>query len=75
VGTISRTVNGNGGALLFAGGGTAFDSVKVSSDVDFAAAEFRYADVPEPPTLSVGIALCAVGLLRRKTHRSKSSAK
>jgi hypothetical protein len=52
VGTIARSVSGDGGALLFAGSGGPFDSVEVVSDIDFAAAQFRYApaDVPELPT-------------------------
>jgi hypothetical protein len=50
--TISLDVNGNGGALLFAAAanpGTYFDSVTLTSDVDFAAGQFRYA-MPEPAT-------------------------
>ena len=52
VGTIARSVSGDGGALLFAGSGGPFDSVEVVSDIDFAAAQFRYApaSVPELPS-------------------------
>jgi hypothetical protein len=42
VGVLPLSVSGNGGALLFAATGGPFDSVDVSSDVDFAAAQFRY---------------------------------
>jgi hypothetical protein len=61
VGTIQQNVNGNGGALLFAASGGPFDSVEVTSDIDFAAAEFRYAEVPEPSTAlpMLGVVLLA----------------
>jgi hypothetical protein len=64
IGTLSRDVSGNAGALLFAGTGDTFDSVEVSSDNFFAAAQFRYVvdasstPVPEP---SAGV-LVLIGL-------------
>ena len=68
-------VSGNAGALLFAAiapPGTSFDSVTLTSDVDWAAGQFRYAPaaqaLPEPRTwelLCVGAAaLLAAGRKR-----------
>jgi hypothetical protein len=68
LGVLQRSVDGNGGALLFAAAGGVFDSVSVSSDVDFAAAEFRYTAVPEPSSRSfiiLGGLLVGLSCLRR----------
>jgi hypothetical protein len=59
--TISRDVIGNAGALLFAAqapAGQFFDSVTFTSDVDWAAGQFRYALAPEPEA----VAMILVGL-------------
>jgi hypothetical protein len=58
--TLSLDVSGNGGAVLFAAmadQGSAFDSVTLASDADWAAGQFRYAAAtaaPEP--WSIGLA-------------------
>ena len=54
VGSISMNVNGNGGALLFAGQATAptspFTSVNITAGAtDFAIAQLRYQLAPAPP--------------------------
>jgi hypothetical protein len=50
--TLSLPVSGDSGARLFAATGGVFDSVLVSSDTDFAAAQFRYAvNTSEPGSL------------------------
>jgi len=59
VGVLQRSVDGNGGALLFAGTGDGFDSVEVSSDIDFAAAQFRYSLAPAVPEPSSGLLVVA----------------
>jgi hypothetical protein len=70
--SISRDVNGSGGALLFADSGGVFDSIVVTSDADFAVGQLRYSlatPTPEPSTW----ALSASGLLLlgwRKRRRS-----
>ena len=48
VGSIQRSVLGYAGAVLFAGSGTMFDSVEITSDIDFAAGRFRYVLAPAP---------------------------
>jgi hypothetical protein len=66
VGTLQQSVSGDAGAMLFAGMGGPFDSVEVASDVDFAAAEFRYteAQTTATPESSTGLlTLGAMGLL------------
>jgi len=75
--SISLDVSGNAGALLFAATappGTFFDSVTLTSDVDWAAGQFRYAPfaqtVPEPRLwglLSAGlVVLLAVSRKRNR---------
>jgi hypothetical protein len=59
IGVLQRSVDGNGGALLFAGTGAVFDSVEVSSDIDFAAAQFRYSLAPPVPEPSSGLLVVA----------------
>jgi hypothetical protein len=66
--TLTLNVNGNGGALLFAATGGRFDAIDVSSDVDFAAAEFRYEPVPEPSSWIFMAA--ALGALAYNVRRS-----
>ena len=68
-GTVTRDVNGNAGARLFAVAadpGTFFDSLIITSDADWAAGQFRYAlsgpatGAPEPAStalVAAGIAL------------------
>ena len=69
VGTIARSVSGNAGALLFAGSGGPFDSVEVVSDIDFAAAQFRYTTTaPELPT-SVLLLGPLVAILKRGARK------
>ena len=72
--TLTLSVDGNGGALLFAAAGGSFDAVDVVSDVDFAGAEFRYeaaAPVPEPST-AIPIAGLIAGFA---IYRGRSSAR
>ena len=59
--TISLDVSGNAGAVLFAAQadpGTFFDSVTLTSDVDWAAGQFRYQldTVPEPRSYALLLA-------------------
>lgn len=68
VGSISRDVVGNAGALLFAASGSAgteFTKVTISSDIGFAFANVRYGGsaVPEPGSLIMLFGAGAVGLL------------
>jgi PEP-CTERM motif len=73
-GTLALLVQGNSGARLFAAGGGVFDSVQVSSDTDFAAAEFRYVvATPEPGSLWLlaGV-LVAFGWRCQRRWKSKS---
>ena len=73
-GVISIDVSGNAGARLFAAEGAFFDSVMISSDVDFGSAEFRYALAPEPCGVwLVGLACAAGGVVGRRAQRSKSA--
>ncbi|HLH19598.1 MAG TPA: PEP-CTERM sorting domain-containing protein [Bryobacteraceae bacterium] len=66
VGTIDRSVSGDGGALLFAGSGGPFDRVDVASDIDFASAQFRYTPTPEPAAFWLaGAGLLAIVRRRR----------
>jgi hypothetical protein len=75
VGTITRSVNGNAGALLFAASTTttSFNRVDLSSSQDFAIANLRYtsaANVPEPSTVT----LCLIGggvLVLFRSRRSR----
>ena len=69
-GTITRDVNGFGGALLFAAQSTdPFTSVVVTSNVDFGIAEVRYAvsgyAIPEPGTFLL-VACGALYIVKRK---------
>jgi hypothetical protein len=75
VGTLPLSVSGNGGALLFAATGGVFDSVEVSSDVDFAAAQFRYTQsdasttaTPEPSggVFVLGLTFVVASILARR---------
>ena len=73
--SISRPVNGDAGARLFATSarpGDLFDSITVRSDTDWAACQFRFAPaatIAEPPSLSVFLiglaALIAILITRR----------
>lgn len=80
LGAISRDINGQAGARLLAGvSSVAFDHVVVSSDIDFAMAQFRYSSdavgaSPTPEPASWGMMLGGFGMLggslryrRRKT--------
>ncbi len=70
VGTIDRSVSGNGGALLFAGSGGPFDRVDVASDLDFASAQFRYTPTPEPAAFWLaGAGLLAIFRRKRSIAR------
>jgi hypothetical protein len=71
--TISLDVSGNSGAMLFAAEadpGVYFDSVTLTSDIDWAAGQFRYG-VPEPQsfvTMLAGLGiLCVVSKQKRRT--------
>lgn len=74
IGTITRTINGNGGARLMAGQagvGEKFTSVKLSSNTSFAIAQLRYqlSVIPEPATwglLIAGFAMVGVAARRRR---------
>ena len=55
VGTITRDIDGNAGALMLgASSSTPFDSIMVSSDVDFAVAEIRIGVTGEDNSLTFG---------------------
>ena len=74
--TISLDVSGNGGARLFAAQadpGTFFDSVTLTSDIDWAAGEFRYApaQVPEPGTFAMAIAMAILLTITRKLRGTR----
>lgn len=72
---ITLNVDGNGGALLFAAGadpGARFDSVVITSDADWAAGQFRYAEatttIPEPD--SGALLLIGLVLFLRSSRRT-----
>lgn len=71
LGSISRSITGDGGARLFAGQavGGQITSVVVSSDWDFGLAQFRYRSaanpIPEPSTWTFMLA-CSLVLLGAK---------
>lgn len=78
VGTITRSVDGNGGARLFAAiadFGSTFTSVRVTSSADFAVAQLRYrlddgTIIPEPATwgmMILGFGLVGFAMRRRKS--------
>jgi hypothetical protein len=78
LGTITRPVDGNAGARLFAAVadfGTSFTHVRVRSDVDFAVAQLRYrlddgSVIPEPATwgmMILGFGFVGFAMRRRKT--------
>ena len=79
--TVTRDVDGNGGALLFAVAadpGTFFDSLTIASDADWAAGQFRYAPsspataVPEPASaalVAAGMALLLTLLKKQRIER------
>jgi len=78
--SITRSVQGQAGALLFAGtSDVAFDRVVVTSDIDFAMAQFRYAlssssPVPEPATWAfMIIGFGAIGAAMRSANRKAAS--
>jgi hypothetical protein len=80
LGTITRTINGNGGARLLAAiadPGTAFTSVRVTAATDFAIAQLRYqlSVVPEPATWAMLIAgFGMVGFAARRRRESSVAA-
>jgi hypothetical protein len=89
VGTITRNVHGNAGALLFAAmDGTLssesigitsvvqFTSVQISSNVGFAIANLRYAGaaVPEPSSLAMLLGAGVVGLIWTVRRRRNPAA-
>jgi hypothetical protein len=76
--TVTRDVDGNAGALLFAvvaDPGTFFDSLTITSDADWAAGQFRYAPsgpaagVPEPASAALVAAGMALLLTLSKRQR------
>lgn len=77
LGTITRSVDGNAGARLFAAAadfGTSFTHVRVRSGADFAVAQLRYrlddgSVIPEPATwgmMIVGFGFVGFAMRRRK---------
>jgi hypothetical protein len=69
--TIALNVDGNGGAMLFAAGadpGAYFDSVTLTSDIDWAVAEVRYA-TPEPGCLA--LVLAGLGVMFKISRRGR----
>lgn len=82
--TISRDVSGTAGAVLFAASaapGTFFDSVKLTSDADWAVGQLRYAPViqsttaaPEPQSwLLLASGLAILGYFSRTVTLKKDS--
>lgn len=69
--TITLDVNGNGGAMLFAAEvdpGASFDSVTLTSDIDWAVAEVRYA-TPEPGCFA--LVLAGLGVIFKTSWRRR----
>jgi len=75
--TLTLSVNGNGGALLFAATGGSFDAVDVTSDVDFGSAEFRYelAPVVPEPSLAMPLAVLLAGFAATRAFRAAAACK
>jgi hypothetical protein len=66
VGSVSRSVDGDAGARLFAYQG-GIDRVELSGGSYFAAGAFRYADVPEPSSVVLTVSgLAALVAVRRR---------
>jgi len=68
-GVIQESVSGNAAARLFAASGGPFDQVEVISNVDFAAAQFRYVAVPEPATSILLLAPLVIIVVRTRRER------
>jgi hypothetical protein len=63
VGSITRDVDGNAGARLFAAGGDVFTSVYFYTDCDFAVAQLRYAKGSPPVPEAGSLSLACLGLM------------
>jgi hypothetical protein len=81
LGTITRTVNGDGGARLFAGLASTpiITHVSILANFDsggFAIGNMRYGVIPEPGTLWLGLAgalLIGIGLRKRGFRGAKKN--